>query len=134
MRMMEFLAHIGFWPALGGQLLLTAGTFLLAVAIGFPLGLLAYRYRVLTPPMIGFANFLKILPGFAVFGILMAMGRHSTVTSLLAALFFTILPVILVLKRVFAGSAARRLTPRWGWVWTRRPFLCGCCCRWQAPR
>ena len=101
MRMMEFLSHIGFWPALGGQLLLTAGTFLLAVAIGFPLGLLAYRYRVLTPPMIGFANFLKILPGFAVFGILMAMGRHSTVTSLLAALFFTILPVIFGTEKGF---------------------------------
>ena len=94
MSLTEFLGQIGFWSALGGQLLLTVGTFLLAVAIGFPLGLLAYRYRALTPPMIGFINLLKTLPGFAVFGILMALGRHSIITSLLAALAFTILPVI----------------------------------------
>ena len=101
MSLTEFLGQIGFWSALGGQLLLTVGTFLLAVAIGFPLGLLAYRYRALTPPMIGFINLLKTLPGFAVFGILMALGRHSIITSLLAALAFTILPVIFGTEKGF---------------------------------
>ena len=58
MSLFEYLSQIGFWQTLGSQLLLTALTFALASAVGFPMGVLAFRYHMLTPPLIGLVNLL----------------------------------------------------------------------------
>lgn len=101
MSMWEYLAQISFWQMLGSQLMLTALTFTLAALAGFPLGVLAFRYHVLTPPLIGLVNLLQTLPAFALFGIFVVLGRISSATSLLLAVFYTILPVIFGTEKGF---------------------------------
>lgn len=101
MSMWEYLAQISFWQMLGSQLMLTALTFALAALAGFPLGVLAFRYHVLTPPLIGLVNLLQTLPAFALFGIFVVLGRISSATSLLLAVFYTILPVIFGTEKGF---------------------------------
>lgn len=101
MSLWGYLGQIGFWQALGGQLLLTALTFALAAAAGFPMGVAAFRYHVLTPPLIGLVNLLQTLPAFALFGIFVVLGRISSATSLLLAVFYTVLPVIFGTEKGF---------------------------------
>ena len=101
MSLFEYLSQIGFWQTLGSQLLLTALTFALAAAVGFPMGVLAFRYHMLTPPLIGLVNLLQTLPAFALFGIFVVLGRTSSATSLLLAVLYTILPVIFGTEKGF---------------------------------
>lgn len=101
MSLFEYLSQIGFWQTLGSQLLLTALTFALAAAVGFPMGVLAFRYHMLTPPLIGMVNLLQTLPAFALFGIFVVLGRTSSATSLLLAVLYTILPVIFGTEKGF---------------------------------
>ncbi len=101
MSAMEILVQAHFWQALGGQLLLSILTFVFAVLLGLPVGLLAYRYHALTPPLIGLVNLLQTLPAFAVFGLFVVVGRLGTVTTLLLALLYTVLPVIFGTEKGF---------------------------------
>ena len=101
MSAMELFAQAHFWQALGSQLLLAVLTFAFAVLLGLPLGLLAYRYHALTPPLIGLVNLLQTLPAFAVFGLFVVVGRLGAVTTLLLALLYTVLPVIFGTEKGF---------------------------------
>ena len=101
MSAMELFAQAHFWQALGSQLLLSVLTFAFAVLLGLPLGLLAYRYHALTPPLIGLVNLLQTLPAFAVFGLFVVVGRLGAVTTLLLALLYTVLPVIFGTEKGF---------------------------------
>ena len=101
MSLWEYLGQIGFWQVFASQLLLTALTFALAAAAGFPMGVAAFRYHMLTPPLIGLVNLLQTLPAFALFGIFVVLGRIRSATSLLLAVFYTVLPVIFGTEKGF---------------------------------
>src|SRR5580658_6147694 len=64
----------GQWSQISSDLLQHISLSLLAVGIGLclsiPLALMAWRYRVLRPPIFGFASTLYIIPSLALFAIL----------------------------------------------------------------
>ncbi len=64
----------GQWSQISSDLLQHISLSLLALGIGLclsiPLALLAWRYRVLRPPVFGFASTLYIIPSLALFAIL----------------------------------------------------------------
>src|SRR5579863_4693413 len=64
----------GQWSQISSDLLQHISLSLLAVGIGLclsiPLALLAWRYRVLRPPVFGIASTLYIIPSLALFAIL----------------------------------------------------------------
>lgn len=99
MSLGQFLSSVGFWPALGGHLLLSAAVFLGAVALGLPLGMLAHRYRVLTPALIGAVKLVQTLPAFALFSFFIAAGRRGFAGSMLLALLYTVQPVIFGMEK-----------------------------------
>src|ERR1700692_1695209 len=64
----------GQWSQISSDLLQHISLSLIAVGIGLclsvPLGLVAWRYRVLRPPIGGSASALSIIPSFAIVAIL----------------------------------------------------------------
>ena len=99
MSLGQLLSSAGFWPALGGHLLLSAAVFFCALALGLPLGMLAHRYRVLTPAMIGAVKLVQTLPAFALFSIFVAAGRRGFAGCILLSLLYTAQPVIFGMEK-----------------------------------
>lgn len=61
-----------FWREAITHLVLAAGSLAAAVAIGLPLGVLAYQVRSIRDPLINVLNIIQTIPSMALFGILIA--------------------------------------------------------------
>ncbi len=130
----------GQWGQISSDLLQHISLSLLALAIGLclslPLALLAWRYRVLRPPVFGFASALYIIPSLALFAILGPITGYvaSYPTAEIALVGYTLL--ILIWNTV-AGSRRRarrrqRGGDRHGLLAARRAWS-GSTCPWRCP-
>ncbi|PKR89321.1 ABC transporter permease [Pleomorphomonas diazotrophica] len=61
-----------FWREATTHLLLAAGSLAAAIAIGLPLGILAYELRAVRAPLINVLNVIQTIPSIALFGMLIA--------------------------------------------------------------
>ncbi len=61
-----------FWREAGTHLMLAAGSLAAALAVGLPLGVLAYQVRAIRDPLINVLNIIQTIPSMALFGILIA--------------------------------------------------------------
>lgn len=61
-----------FWREAVTHLELAAGSLVAAVAVGLPLGVLAYQIRAIRDPLINVLNVIQTIPSMALFGILIA--------------------------------------------------------------
>ncbi|WP_370676788.1 ABC transporter permease [Pleomorphomonas sp. PLEO] len=61
-----------FWREAGTHLILAAGSLAAALAVGLPLGVLAYQVRAVRDPLINVLNIIQTIPSMALFGILIA--------------------------------------------------------------
>jgi osmoprotectant transport system permease protein len=90
----------GQWSQISSDLLQHISLSLIAVGIGLslslPLALLAWRYRVLRPPIFGFASTLYIIPSLALFAILGPITGYvaSYPTAEIALVGYTLLILI----------------------------------------
>jgi osmoprotectant transport system permease protein len=90
----------GQWSQISSDLLQHISLSLLAVGIGLclsiPLALMAWRYRVLRPPIFGFASTLYIIPSLALFAILGPITGYvaSYPTAEIALVGYTLLILI----------------------------------------
>jgi osmoprotectant transport system permease protein len=90
----------GQWSQISSDLLQHISLSLLAVGIGLclsiPLALVAWRYRVLRPPIFGFASTLYIIPSLALFAILGPITGYvaSYPTAEIALVGYTLLILI----------------------------------------
>jgi osmoprotectant transport system permease protein len=88
------------WGQISSDLLQHISLSLLALAIGLglslPLALLAWRYRILRPPVFGFASALYIIPSLALFAILGPITGYvaSYPTAEIALVGYTLLILI----------------------------------------
>ena len=70
---------------------------LLAVLIGFPLGVLMTRRERLSRPILTFANIMQTIPSLALFGFLIPIpfiGGIGARTAIIALLLYSLLPII----------------------------------------
>lgn len=61
-----------FWRETVNHLVLAAGSLAAAIAIGLPLGVLAYQIRAVRIPLINVLNIIQTIPSMALFGMLIA--------------------------------------------------------------
>lgn len=99
-----------FWREAGTHLLLAAGSLAAALAVGLPLGVLAYQVRAIRDPLINVLNIIQTIPSMALFGILIAPlgwiaanvpGAHSIgirgigmAPAFLALFLYSLLPMV----------------------------------------
>lgn len=99
-----------FWREAINHVVLAAGSLAAAVAIGLPLGVLAYQVRAVRDPMINVLNIIQTIPSMALFGILIAPlgwiaanvpGAHAigirgigTAPAFLALFLYSLLPMV----------------------------------------
>ena len=98
-RLLEFwLNHrTEFLTALTDHLALALGATLIAVVIGVPLGVLAYRRQRLGTVVMGLANIVQTIPILALFGFLIPLpliGGIGAKAALLALILYALLPVM----------------------------------------
>ena len=99
MRLLEFwLNHrTEFLAALTEHLALALGATLIAVVIGVPLGVLAYRRQRLGTVVMGLANLVQTIPSLALFGFLIPLpliGGIGAKAALIALILYALLPVM----------------------------------------
>src|SRR5919109_139254 len=99
MRLLEFwLNHSGeFLNAILRHLALVAASVGVAVAVGVPLGILAYRKPGLGGPLIGLANVVQTIPSLAMFGFLIPIpliGGIGAKAALIVLILYALLPVM----------------------------------------
>lgn len=79
------------------HLWLVAGSMLLAVLIGLPLGILLTRRPGLNKPILGSANVVQTIPSLALFGFLLPMpwlGERADRLAITALTLYALLPII----------------------------------------
>jgi osmoprotectant transport system permease protein len=99
MRLIEFwLNHSSeFLGAILRHLALVAASVGVAVAVGVPLGVLAYRKPRLGGPLIGLANVVQTIPSLAMFGFLIPIpliGGIGAKAALIVLILYALLPVM----------------------------------------
>ncbi len=99
MRLIEFwLNHQSeFFSAILRHLALVAASVGVAVAIGVPLGVLAYRRPKLGGPLIGLANVVQTIPSLAMFGFLIPipyLGGIGAKAAVIVLILYALLPVM----------------------------------------
>ena len=61
-----------FWREAINHVILAAGSLAVAIAVGLPLGILAYEVRAVRDPLINVLNIVQTIPSMALFGMLIA--------------------------------------------------------------
>jgi osmoprotectant transport system permease protein len=94
----------GFWqrvfaPDFGRlaaqHLLLVFGSLLLAVVVGVPLGIAAWRWRRAAGPLLAIVGVLQTVPSIALLAFLIALvGRIGVVPAVLALFLYALLPIV----------------------------------------
>ncbi|EKU96272.1 ABC-type proline/glycine betaine transport system, permease component [Leptolyngbya sp. PCC 7375] len=79
---------------LGGHLLITLVTLVLAVLISVPLGILITRVRVLYDPVIKLAGMLYTIPSLAMFGMLVPLVGIGFTAAIIALTLYSLLAII----------------------------------------
>ncbi|MFG6107267.1 ABC transporter permease [Leptothoe sp. EHU-05/26/07-4] len=79
---------------LGGHLLITLVTLVLAVLISVPLGILITRVRVLYDPVIKLAGMLYTVPSLAMFGMLVPLVGIGFKAAIIALTLYSLLAII----------------------------------------
>lgn len=85
------------------HLLLVAASIVIAVAIGFPLGILLTRRPSMSRPILTFANVVQTIPSLALFGFLIPIpfiGGIGPRTAIVALILYSLLPII---RNTFTG-------------------------------
>jgi osmoprotectant transport system permease protein len=85
------------------HLWMVAGSTLLAVTLGVPLGILITRKPALHKPVIGIANVIQTIPSLALFGFLLPapwIGERAGRLAILALTLYALLPMI---RNTYAG-------------------------------
>ena len=86
------------WRALVGQhVLLVAGSTLVAVALGVPLGIFAARRPRLASPLMAVANIVQTIPSLAMFGFLLPVpliGGVGARAALVVLILYGLLPIV----------------------------------------
>src|SRR5216117_2902966 len=94
-----------FWSAhrvelatlLGQHVLLVAGSTLVAVAIGVPLGVFAARRPRLASPLMAMASIVQTIPSLAMFGFLLPVplvGGVGARAALVVLILYGLLPIV----------------------------------------
>lgn len=99
MRLVEFWLNHGseFLRAIARHLALVATAAGVAVAVGVPLGVLAFRRPKLGGPWIGLANIVQTIPSLAMFGFLIPLpiiGGIGAQAALIVLILYALLPVM----------------------------------------
>jgi osmoprotectant transport system permease protein len=94
----------GYWSALAGHdlakltrehLVLVAVSLAAAVAIGVPLGVLAFKVRAAGQPILAAVGVIQTVPALALLAFLIAaLGRIGTVPALVALFLYALLPIV----------------------------------------
>jgi osmoprotectant transport system permease protein len=94
----------GYWSALAGpdlakltreHLVLVAVSLAAAVAVGVPLGVLAFRVRAAGQPILAAVGVIQTVPALALLAFLIAaLGRIGTVPALVALFLYALLPIV----------------------------------------
>jgi osmoprotectant transport system permease protein len=94
----------GYWSALVGpdlwkltreHLVLVAVSLAAAVAIGVPLGVLAFKVRAAGQPILATVGVIQTVPALALLAFLIAaLGRIGTVPALIALFLYALLPIV----------------------------------------
>lgn len=82
---------------------LTLSAMVMAVGVGFPLGVLLTRRRGWARPVIGFANVVQTVPSLALFGLLLPvpwLGESAARLAIVALTGYALLPI---LRNTYAG-------------------------------
>jgi osmoprotectant transport system permease protein len=88
------------------HLLLVAVSLAAAVAIGVPLGVLAFKVRGAGQPILGVVSVIQTVPSLALLAFLIAaLGRIGTVPALVALFLYALLPIV---RNTHAGLAGIR--------------------------
>ncbi|HZS06162.1 MAG TPA: ABC transporter permease/substrate-binding protein [Blastocatellia bacterium] len=108
MRLLEFWLNnrADFLAALARHLALVVAATGIAVAIGVPLGVVAYRRRRLGSWLIGFANIVQTIPSLAMFGFLIPLpyvGGIGAKAALIVLILYALLPVMRTTVSGLAG-------------------------------
>lgn len=83
------------WPLLGQHLLLVFGSLLLAVVVGVPLGVAAWRMPALAGVLLGAVGLLQTVPSLALLASLIALlGAIGLWPALLALFLYALLPIV----------------------------------------
>jgi osmoprotectant transport system permease protein len=84
-----------FWRLTGQHLLLVFGSLLIAVAVGVPLGVLAWRRPALAQPLVAAVGLIQTIPSLAMLAFLIALLGSIGFWPALAALFlYALLPIV----------------------------------------
>ena len=99
MRLLEFWLNHGseFLSAIARHLALVVAATGVAVAVGVPMGVLAYRRPRLGNPLIGLANVVQTIPSLAMFGFLIPLpviGGIGAKAALIVLTLYALLPVM----------------------------------------
>jgi osmoprotectant transport system permease protein len=97
-------ARRGYWSTLAGpdlakltreHLVLVAVSLAAAVAIGVPLGVLAFKVRAVGQPILAAVGVVQTVPALALLAFLIAaLGRIGTVPALVALFLYALLPIV----------------------------------------
>ena len=91
------------WPLMGQHLLLVFGSVAMAVAVGVPLGVLAWQRPRLAGWLLGAVGVLQTVPSLALLAFLIAaLGVIGLVPALLALFVYALLPIV---RNTHAGLA-----------------------------
>ena len=75
--------------------MLAGASTLVAVLIGIPLGIAAFRYRVLRGPLLGIMGILQTVPSLAMLAILLTvLHRIGSIPALIALILYAFLPIV----------------------------------------
>ena len=92
---MQRLFADDFGRLLGQHLLLVFGSLALALAVGLPLGIAAWRWRASAAPLLGAVAVLQTIPSLALLAFLIAVvGGIGFVPALLALFLYALLPIV----------------------------------------
>jgi osmoprotectant transport system permease protein len=84
-----------FGRLLGQHLLLVFGSLALAVAVGVPLGIAAWRWRRSAGPLLGAVAVLQTIPSLALLAFLIALvGSIGFMPALIALFLYALLPIV----------------------------------------
>ena len=93
-----------FWRLAGQHLTLVFGSLAIAIAIGVPLGVVAWRWRASEGWVLGAVAVLQTIPSLALLAFLIAaVGRIGLVPALIALFLYALLPIV---RNTHAGLRA----------------------------
>lgn len=105
-RAAGFLARLfapDFWRLAREHVMLVAISLIVAIAIGIPLGVLAYRVPAARQWVLAVVGVIQTVPSLALFAFLIPLlGRIGTVPALAALFLYALLPIV---RNTYAGLA-----------------------------